>query len=60
MRYKARMRPSKLLCPETYVWCDIESSLTKLNNEKYSRLNDEIDAIDEDGIADIREVYFLS
>lgn len=53
------MRPSKLLCPETYVWCDIESSLTKLNNEKYSRLNDEIDAIDEDGVADIREVYLL-
>lgn len=59
MRYKARMRPSKLLCPETYVWCDIEPSLAKLNNEKYSRLNDEIDAIDEDGITDIGEVYLL-
>jgi len=58
MRYKARMQPSKLLCPETYVWCDIEPCLVKLNKEKYSRLNDEIDAIDENGVVDIEEVYF--
>lgn len=56
MRYKARMRPSKLLCPETYVWCDIEPCLAKLDNEKYSRLNDDIDAIDNDGVVDVREV----
>ncbi|KAL6259837.1 hypothetical protein P5V15_009747 [Pogonomyrmex californicus] len=57
MRYKAKMRPSKLLCPETYVWCDIEPSLAKLNNDKYSRLNDDIDAIDEDGVVNIDEVF---
>ncbi|XP_077259958.1 arginyltransferase 1 [Temnothorax americanus] len=59
MRYKARMRPSKLLCPETYVWCDIDSCLAKLNNEKYSRLNDEINAIDENGVVDVEEVLVL-
>lgn len=39
------------------MWCDIEPCLAKLNNEKYSRLNDEIDAIDENGVVDIEEVY---
>lgn len=56
MRYKARMQPSKLLCPETYVWCDIEPCLAKLNNEKYSRLNDDINAIDENGVVNVEEV----
>ncbi|XP_071579278.1 arginyl-tRNA--protein transferase 1 isoform X3 [Temnothorax nylanderi] len=59
MRYKARMQPSKLLCPETYVWCDIDPCLAKLNNEKYSRLNDEINAIDENGVVDVEEVLVL-
>ncbi|XP_032662679.1 arginyl-tRNA--protein transferase 1 isoform X3 [Odontomachus brunneus] len=59
MRYKARMRPSKLLCPETYTWFDIDPCLVKLDNEKYSRLNDDIDAIDEDGVVDTREVLVL-
>ncbi|KMQ94602.1 arginyl-trna--protein transferase 1 [Lasius niger] len=58
MRYKAKMRPSKLLCPQTYMWCDIEPCLTKLDNQKYSRFNDDLNAIDEDGVIDIREVYF--
>jgi len=53
------MQPSKLLCPETYVWCDIEPCLAKLDNEKYSRLNDEINAIDENGVVNVEEVYFL-
>ncbi|XP_018050108.1 PREDICTED: arginyl-tRNA--protein transferase 1 isoform X1 [Atta colombica] len=59
MRYKARMQPSKLLCPETYVWCDIEPCLVKLDNEKYSRLNDEINAIDENGVVNVEEVLIL-
>ncbi|XP_012154419.1 arginyltransferase 1 isoform X3 [Megachile rotundata] len=59
MRYKARMRPSKLLCPETYGWFDIEPCLLKLDKQKYSRLNDDIDAIDEDGVIDIRKVLVL-
>ncbi|XP_011158436.1 arginyl-tRNA--protein transferase 1 isoform X1 [Solenopsis invicta] len=59
MRYKARMQPSKLLCPETYVWCDIEPCLAKLNNEKYSRLNDDINAIDENGVVNVEEILIL-
>ena len=56
MRYKAKIKPSKLLCPETYVWCDIESSIAKIDKNKYSRLNDDIDAIDENGIVDLNKV----
>ncbi|KOC66094.1 Arginyl-tRNA--protein transferase 1 [Habropoda laboriosa] len=59
MRYKARLKPSKLLCPETYAWFDIEPCLLKLDKEKYSRFNDDIDAIDEDGIVDVRKVLVL-
>ncbi|KAL2716097.1 arginyl-tRNA--protein transferase 1 isoform X1 [Vespula squamosa] len=59
MRYKARMKPSKLLCPETYVWCDIEPCLANLNKEKYCRFNEDIDAIDEDGIVDINKILIL-
>lgn len=59
MRYKARMKPSYLLCPETYAWFDIEPSLLKLDKQKYSRLNDDIDAIDEDGVVDVRKVLVL-
>ncbi|XP_053983187.1 arginyl-tRNA--protein transferase 1 isoform X3 [Hylaeus volcanicus] len=59
MRYKARMKPSKLLCPETYAWFDIEPCLKKLDKEKYSRLNDDIDAIDENGIVNVNKVYIL-
>ncbi|KAL6438535.1 hypothetical protein ACFW04_004542 [Cataglyphis niger] len=59
MQYKAKMRPSKLLCPQTYVWCDIDPCLIKLDNEKYSSLNDDSNAIDKDGIIDVEEVYFF-
>ncbi|XP_033218993.1 arginyl-tRNA--protein transferase 1 [Belonocnema kinseyi] len=59
MRYKARMTPSKLLCPETYAFCDIDKCLPKLDAHKYSRLNDDIDAIDEDGVVNTEEVLVL-
>ncbi|XP_014599799.1 PREDICTED: arginyl-tRNA--protein transferase 1 isoform X4 [Polistes canadensis] len=59
MRYKARMKPSKLLCPETYVWCDIEPCLANLDKNKYCRFNEDIDAIDEDGIVDINKILIL-
>ncbi|XP_035740076.1 arginyl-tRNA--protein transferase 1-like isoform X3 [Vespa mandarinia] len=59
MRYKARMKPSKLLCPETYVWCDIEPCLARLDKEKYCRFNEDIDAIDEDGVVDINKIFIL-
>jgi arginine-tRNA-protein transferase len=56
MRYKARMQPSKLLCPETYFWCNIDKCLPKLDISKYSRLNEDLSAVDEDGIIDIQQV----
>ncbi|XP_066584197.1 arginyl-tRNA--protein transferase 1-like isoform X3 [Prorops nasuta] len=59
MRYKMRMRPSMLLCPETYFWCDAESSLKKLDKNKYSRLNDDPNAIDDDGVIDIDKILIL-
>ncbi|XP_043265261.1 arginyl-tRNA--protein transferase 1 isoform X2 [Colletes gigas] len=59
MRYKTRMKPSKLLCPETYRWFDVEPCLRKLDKEKYSRLNDDIDAIDEDGVINVNEVCII-
>lgn len=59
MRYKAKIKPSKLLCPETYVWCDIDRSIAKLDKEKYSRLNEDLDAIDSDSIVDIEKVKNL-
>ncbi|KAK0178712.1 hypothetical protein PV327_007575 [Microctonus hyperodae] len=49
MRYKAKMRPSKLLCPATFKWFDIDHCIPKLNENKYSRFNDNPDDFDEDG-----------
>ncbi|KZC06967.1 Arginyl-tRNA--protein transferase 1 [Dufourea novaeangliae] len=59
MRYKAKMKPSKLLCPETYKWFDAESCIKKLEKEIYCRFNDDIDAVDQDGIVDIKKVLIL-
>lgn len=46
MRYKGKLRPSYLLCPETYEWFPIESCLTKLDITKYSRFNEDLNAND--------------
>ncbi|KAL1139910.1 hypothetical protein AAG570_006887, partial [Ranatra chinensis] len=56
MRYKARMNPSFLLCPEVYSWHPIENCVPKLEVNKYSRLNDDIDAICKDSEVDINKV----
>lgn len=47
MRYKGKLSPSDLLCPETYAWIPIEKGIPKLEISKYSRLNEDLDAIDE-------------
>lgn len=47
MRYKGRLAASDLLCPETYTWIPIEKCIPKLDISKYSRLNDDLDALDE-------------
>lgn len=48
MRYKGNLAASYLLCPETYRWFPIKDCVSKLDNSKYARLNDDIDAIDND------------
>ncbi|XP_033111986.1 arginyl-tRNA--protein transferase 1-like isoform X3 [Anneissia japonica] len=43
MRYKGQMSSSFLLCPEAYTWHPIENCRSKLDKNKYSRL-DQTDA----------------
>ncbi|KAJ8927850.1 hypothetical protein NQ314_019652, partial [Rhamnusium bicolor] len=45
MRYKGKLVPSFLLCPETYHWIPIEKCIAKLDVNKYARLAhmDELD-----------------
>lgn len=46
MRYKAKLSPSYLLCPETYIWFPIDYCITKLDKEKYCRFNEDANAVD--------------
>ncbi|KAI4456598.1 arginine-trna-protein transferase 1 [Holotrichia oblita] len=48
MRYKGRLVPSDLLCPETYKWYPITECIPKLEQSKYCRLNDDAKAVDQD------------
>ncbi|XP_075211116.1 arginyltransferase 1 isoform X3 [Lycorma delicatula] len=59
MRYKARLKPSFLLCPETYTWHPFEEAQLKLKISKYSRLNDDEDATDVDSDVNVNEVLVL-
>ncbi|XP_068617683.1 arginyl-tRNA--protein transferase 1 [Battus philenor] len=47
MRYKGNFHPSDLLCPETYKWFPIQDCLIKLDQSPYSRLDPDIDSVDE-------------
>lgn len=47
MRYKGKLTPSYLLCPDTYHWIPIERCLGKLDVSKYSRLDEDQRAVDE-------------
>ncbi|XP_061412345.1 arginyl-tRNA--protein transferase 1 isoform X1 [Lethenteron reissneri] len=47
MRYKAQYGPADLLCPETYSWVSAPQCLPKLDVNKYSRLNADASAVDE-------------
>ena len=40
---QGRYSPSYLVCPETYNWVPIERCLPKLEDSKYSRLDDSND-----------------
>ncbi|XP_072382869.1 arginyl-tRNA--protein transferase 1 isoform X3 [Diabrotica undecimpunctata] len=62
MRYKGKLTPSYLVCPETYTWIPIEKCLNLLEANKYSRLNEDIDALDsnipsEEDILQIKIIY---
>lgn len=59
MKYKARLKPSFLLCPETYTWHPYEEAQLKLKVSKYSRLNDDKNAIDVDGNINVNEVRII-
>lgn len=49
MRYKGKLDPSYLLCPETYTWNLLTNEIRqKLDIQKYQRLNGEPEANDED------------
>lgn len=61
MRYKGKLAGSDLLCPETYTWIPIEKCIPKLDINKYSRLNDDLDALDENhcGPEDVDKIKVL-
>ena len=47
MRYKGRLYPSYLLCPEVYTWHELnESLISKLDQAKYVRFNTDPKAVD--------------
>uniref|UniRef100_A0AAR5PJA0 Arginyl-tRNA--protein transferase 1 n=1 Tax=Dendroctonus ponderosae TaxID=77166 RepID=A0AAR5PJA0_DENPD len=46
MRYKGKLNPSYLLCPETYTWFKIDKCVPKLDISKYSRLNEDSRVVD--------------
>lgn len=47
MRYKARISPSYLLCPEAYTWHPISQCLDKIETGSDCRLNPDPSAKDE-------------
>lgn len=47
MRYKGCFFPSSLLCPETYKWFPLKDCIPKLETAPYSRLDPDIDSIDD-------------
>lgn len=56
MRYKGKLCPSYLLCPEVYSWHDIQYATQILDVTKYARLNPEPEAKDENCDVDVDEV----
>lgn len=47
MRYKGNFTPSDLLCPETYKWFHLKDCIPKLERSPYSRLDEDIDSVDD-------------
>lgn len=62
MRYKGKLLPSYLLCPETYCWIPIQKTISLLDLNKYSRLNSDANAVDvnkpiDDDFSETKIVY---
>ncbi|RMC11309.1 hypothetical protein DUI87_11428 [Hirundo rustica rustica] len=56
---RGQYRPSDLLCPETYVWTPIEQCLPLLEHSKYSRFNQDGNAVDEGRLKELGRVKVL-
>ena len=59
MRYKGALSPSFLLCPEVYSWHPIEKCRPVLDQSRYARFNEDINARDPDRVLNISEVLVL-
>nr|CAG4638449.1 EOG090X06AF [Cyclestheria hislopi] len=59
MRYKGQYNPSYLLCPEAFTWIPIGSCIPKLDQSKYSRLEEDNNVVDTDRIVDLSTVGVL-
>ncbi|KAG1701261.1 Arginyl-tRNA--protein transferase 1 [Nymphon striatum] len=59
LRYKGNYYPSFLLCPETYKWFPIKGAVSKINKNKYSRLNDNGNEVDTEKCSNISDVRVL-
>ncbi|XP_068182766.1 arginyl-tRNA--protein transferase 1 isoform X2 [Antennarius striatus] len=59
MRYKGQYRPSDLLCPETFVWVQIERCLPPLEHSRYARFNQDPDAGDVRALKDVGKALVL-
>lgn len=59
MRYKARISPSYLLCPETYTWHPISQCLDKIETGSDCRLNPDPSAKDEFDTANYDNIKVL-
>lgn len=56
MRYKAKFRPSYLLCPLRYTWHSIDKCIQKLDNAKYLIFDESEDMNDDDNTLRIDNV----
>lgn len=56
MRYKAKFRPSYLLCPLRYTWHSLEKCIQKLDNAKYSIFDESEDINNDDNTLRIDNV----
>lgn len=60
MRYKGRLQPSYLLCPEVYSWHLLSDEIRdKLDRSKYCRFNTDPNARDAEYFNERRDLKFV-